>query len=329
MHRSVIRRAVAATAVTAALAFALPACAASTGSTAEDGGSTPITVLYAAIAYEPAFIALQEGYFEEAGLDVELKRGGAPQDNLAQAVGGSADIIVAAWDTMTTSRAEAMPVRVIGGNSVVSDEVDTSGVVVREDSGLASIEDLEGRTVAFDSLGAGGSSEFAAALREAGVDPASVEQVAIPYAAQLAALEQQQVDAIFPSDPFYTQYVAAPGVEVIANPVRETRANVPITLWAASEQWLAEHGDDAEKFLEALQKGIDFYNDPANLDAIKEIRAEVGGVDVSAVSDTLPRMRIEIDTEASSRAVQQLVDAGTITKPVAVEEIIWTKAPTL
>ncbi|WP_460774668.1 ABC transporter substrate-binding protein [Microbacterium sp. GXF7504] len=312
----------------AAAALALTGCtAADTASGEADAQLEPITVLYAAIAYEPLVIAEQNGYFEEVGLDVTVKRGGAPQDNIAQALGGSADIIVAAWDTVVTSTAEGMPIEVVAGNSVVSDTIDTSGVLVREGSGHGSLADLKGGTVAFDSLGAGGTIEFYGALAEAGLSRDDVTAVAIPYAGMGASLEQGQVDAVFPSEPFYSQLTADPQNVVIANPVRETRADVPITLWAASSPWLAEHGEEAAAFLEALQRGIEVYEDPANLDTVLEVRAEIAETSVDEVSTSIPPMRLAIDEDAVTVAIDQVVAYGTVTEPKPLDEILWAGAP--
>lgn len=312
----------------AAALLAVTACqSAETPATEASAPAETITILYAGIAYEPLLLAEQEGYFEEAGLDVDIKAGGPPQDNLAQAVGGSADIIAAAWDTMVISTAEGMPVEVIAGNSVVSDTVDTSGVVVRADSGIETLADLEGKTVAFDSVGAGGTSEFNTALTEASVDPSSVEIVAIPYASMQASLENGQVDAVFPSDPFYQQIAEVESNTVIANPVRETRSGVPITLWAATSEWLAQNPDSASAFIKALDKGIEFYNDPANLDAVLEVRAEVSQQSIDEVSSSLTDMRSAIDDDATTAAIQQLVDADKVENPLSVDEIVWSETP--
>ncbi|MER7798383.1 ABC transporter substrate-binding protein [Microbacterium sp. NPDC096154] len=312
----------------AGCALALIGCAPGGTSAPAADGADAVTVLYAPIAYEPLFIAEQEGFFEDAGLEVEIKRGGPPQDNLAQAIGGSADIITAAWDTMTTSTSEGVPVRVIAGNSVVSDTVDTSGLIVRADSGIDELADLQGRTIAFDSLGAGGSAEVYAALADAGIGKDEVRPVAVPYAGMAAALEAGQVDAVFPSEPFYTPLATDAADRVIANPVRETRAGAPITLWAASTPWLEANGDTAARFLEAMDRAIAFYEDEANLDAVKAIRAEVSQTPLAEVSDTLVPMRLAIDTDAVSTAVDQLVDFGTVDRAVPVEDILWRDAPT-
>ncbi|NLT26258.1 MAG: ABC transporter substrate-binding protein [Microbacteriaceae bacterium] len=315
-----------------AVALALTGCAgadAGTGSTdgADGAGSTTVRVLHAPIGYEPLVIAEQQGFFDEVNLDVEISRGGPPQDNLAQAVGGSADIITAAWDTMVTSTAEGMPVEILAGNSVVSGDVDTSGVVVRADSGLESLADLEGATVAFDNIGAGGTIEFYAALAEAGLEPTDLDIVALPYASMQVSLEQGQVDAVFPSDPFYAQIVADPANSVISNPVRETRAGLPITLWAATSEWLEANPEAAAAFIEAMERAIEFYEDPANLETVKEIRAEIAQVPIEEAGDALPAMRVAIDEEAGAAAIEQLVRFDRVTDPLTVDEIVWSGTP--
>ena len=323
-------RFLAATIATLAATLAV-GCSAGGGSDtpAEGETTTSIKVVYAAIAYEPLYLAEELGYFDEVGLDVEMTRGGVPQDNIAQAVGGSADIIVAAWDNITTSVSQGMPIRILGGNSFVSNDFDTSGIVVRADSRIESLADLKGKTLAFDSLGGGGSVEVFTVLADAGVSRDDVSLTAIPYAGQAAALEEGHVDAVFPSEPFYSQISQIEGNSVISNPVRETRAGMPITLWAATQQWLDANEDAADAFLEAMDKAIAYYEDPANLEQVKQIRAEVTQQDVSKVSDALPPMRTGIDAEVGQRAVDQLVRFDMIEAAFPVEDMLWSGAPRL
>lgn len=322
------RRLAAATAI-GSLAL-LSGCA----SPAEEAGGTPeqttsVRVVHAAIAYEPLYIAEELGYFDEVGLDVELTRGGVPQDNIAQAVGGSADIIVSAWDNITTSTSQGIPMRVLAGNSYVSDDFDTSGIIVQSGSGIDSLADLDGKTLAFDSLGGGGSVEVFTVLADAGVDQEDVTLTAIPYAGQAAALEQGHVDAIFPTEPFYSQITAQSDKVVLSNPVRETRAGMPITLWASTDAWLAENEETAQAFIEAMDQAIEYYEDPENLDHIKKIRAEVTQTDIAEVSEALPPLRTAIDTDAGQAAIDQLVRFDMLEESFPVDEMLWSGAPRL
>lgn len=314
-------------------AFGLAACSstpaadpAGTGGAAAEG-TTALTVLHAPINYEVVYIAEQQGFFDEAGLDVTVKPGGTAQDNLGQLAGGSADLSIISWDTAVTSTAEGLPIKVISNNAIISNEIDTSGVMVRKDSGINSLADLKDKTIAFNSIGSGGNVPVLQALKDAGVNPDDVTQVALPYASMQTSLENSQVDAIFPSDSFYAQASQVEDFQVISNPSREYRGGLGITLWAATDQWLAENAETATKFNTAMQQAIDFYNDPANVQTVYEIRSEVSGQPIDKVQGPLVEFAIETDAEVSQKTTDALAEFGFVTNPKTVDEILWSEAP--
>ena len=309
------------------LAMGTTMLAACGSTTAEGNEVEEISVLHAPINYEPLYIAQKEGFFEEVGLDVEIRPGGTAQDNLSQLSGGSVDISTVSWDAAVTATAEDLPIKLLSGAGVISDEIDTSGVVVRKDSDIDDVADLQGKTIAFNSLNSGGNVPVLQSLKDAGVDLESVEQVALPFASMQTSLTNKQVDAIFPSDSFYAQILKDDSFEVIANPSREYRSDLGITLWAATEAWLAENGDTAEKFNEAMAKAIDFYNDENNVDAVYEVRSEVTGQALEDVKSPLIGQQLEIDPEVSQSTTDALEEFGLVSNPKSVDEILWEGAP--
>ncbi|MER7798371.1 ABC transporter substrate-binding protein [Microbacterium sp. NPDC096154] len=321
--------AMAATALVAtACSSPAPAPASGDAASGERPGKTEITVVTAPINYEPVYLADSEGFFDEVGLDVTIKPGGTPQDNLAQVMGGSADLTIVSWDVAVTATSEGVPIKVISSNAVVSTEFDTSGVVVRADSGIESLADLEGKTIAFNDLGSGGNVAVKQAFEAAGVDPEKVEDVLIPFAGMQAALEGGQVDAAFPSDAFYGPLSQDPAYKVISNPSREFRGGLPITLWAATDPWLQENPGTADKFNEAMQKAADFYNDEANLDAVLAVRSEISGKPVEEVSKVLTPAALETPVDVAEATTQALKEFGFVEKePKPVDEILWADAP--
>lgn len=323
------RRIVGVIGAAAAAVLALTACSggAAGGGEVDENGLTPLTVVHASTGYETAYLAQSQGYFEAAGLAVTLVPGGTAQDNLGQLAGGSADISTLSWDAAVTATAEGLPIRVISGNGVISDTVDTSGVVVRADSGITSVAELAGKTIAFNSIGSGGNVPVLQSLTAAGVDPASVTQVALPYASMQSSLESGQVDAVFPSDSFYAQTIADPANVVIANPSREFRAGLGITIWGATEPWLAENAETAAKFNEAMEQAIAFYSDEANQEAVYQVRAEVTGRPIEEVSGPLTACRLALDPVVSQATTDALVENGFVTEPKGVDDILWAEAP--
>lgn len=136
----------------------------------------------------PLWVAIDQGYFEELGLEVELQPGvsGGPT-HLALLTEGQADagypspgILSAAIDT---------GIEVMIGFEMAPGQV--FDFAVHEDSDIQTVQDLEGKTIALWDVS--GANIVAPILAEAGVDPDSVEYVGSGQWGQLVG--QGQADA--------------------------------------------------------------------------------------------------------------------------------------
>lgn len=313
--------------------LSLAACGTSgTPSAAGDAGGgsqgrSAIKVVVAPLHFETAYIAKEKGYFDEAGLSVEIVPGADPSANLAQTVSGQADITTASWGVMTTATAKGMPVKVISGNGVVDPDADNSGILIPKNSDINSVADLKGKNVAVVGVNTGGDIPMLQAAAAAGIDPKSITEIAIPYAGMQAALEQGTVDAAFAADTYYHQLIDA-GFKSIASPVREFQGNMPVTVWAATDAWLTSNPGTAKKFNDAMTKAAAFYEDPANVQAIVDITARVKEVDASTVN---PKSYVPVNTSINLPTGQAGIDAmkdlGFVTKPLTAEAMLWADAP--
>jgi ABC-type amino acid transport substrate-binding protein len=78
-------------------------------------------------------------------------------------------------------------------------------VLVKDSGPIRTPKDLEGRTVAVNTLQNVGPLTINAALEKAGVDYESVKYVEVPFPEMAAALEADRVDAAWVVEPFVTQ----------------------------------------------------------------------------------------------------------------------------
>lgn len=308
-----------------AAAAALTGCAAG-GSESSTRGVEQLTVVAAPIQFEAAYIAAEQGFFADQGLEVKILPGADPAANMAMAVSGEADLITASWGVLTTATASGVPIKGVVGNGIVSPTADNSGIMVRPDSGIESVSDLAGKTVGMVSINSGGDIPMLQAMAAEGGDPSAIIQVNVPYAGMEAALEQGTVDAVFPADNFYHQMVTA-GYTVLSNPIREYQAYSSGTLWAATDQWLAANPDTAAKFSAAMDAAISYYDDPANVETVRAITAAVKSV---AVEEVDPATYATLDPVFYVDAGQDLVDAyedlGLVREPKTAEQMIWEQA---
>jgi NitT/TauT family transport system substrate-binding protein len=205
--------AIAAMALSATLALA--ACTAETPE--QPGGSDeliPVKVGTIPIVHAAALVlGIEKGFFEEEGLDVEFDTaaGGAAivpgltsgefQFGLANpvspmlAASQGLDIVLVA----NADHAEANPV-VNADGWVEAPDV----VLVREDSGIESAADLNGRSVAVNTFKGIAELTVKSAADRLGADSSTFDLVEVGFPDMLGALESGAVDAIVVSEPFYT-----------------------------------------------------------------------------------------------------------------------------
>lgn len=323
MKFSTSKRVLAAGAAAALAAVTLAAC--SSGSSSDDATKdevTAIKLVVAPIHYEPAYIAKEQGFFAEEGLDVTIIPGADAAANMAQAMSGSADIVTASWTNMVTSTAQGVPIKIVGTNGVISAKQGESGVLVPPDSSLKSIADLKGKTLGVLGIRTGSDIGVLLAAEAAGISADSITEVAIPYSGMQAALETGQVDAVMVTDPYYSQMVEAGNVDL--GDVNEFTNGLPSTLWAATTEWLKSHEKAAEAFVAAMKKADAYYK--AHPDEAKQITAKVSKIDVSKVPEPAT-ISLSIDVAKAKKNIKDLEHLGYVENPKPLDEILWSGAP--
>lgn len=191
MHRTSRRTGV--IAVAAVTAIALGACSSGGGEAAEEGadGLTPVTLQlqwFAQGQFAGYYAAVEQGFYEEHGLDVEIVEGGAdivPQTVLAD---GQADFAIA-WVPKALASIEAG-----AGITNVGQIFQRSGTlqVSFADAGIEGPEDLAGQNVG--SWGFGNEFELFAGMGEADLDPMS-DVTLVQQAFDMSGLLAGDIDA--------------------------------------------------------------------------------------------------------------------------------------
>lgn len=308
---------------------ALTSCAGGGPEQVEGNGAqaTKLDIIVAPVHFEPAYIADRQGIFEDHGLDVEVKPGADAQANFAQALSGDVDIVTTSWTVMATSNAESVPMTAIAANGYLSaDGKSGGGVFVQPDSGISSVADLAGKSLGVQGVRSGSDLAVMLAAEEAGIDPKSISQVAIPPAGMQAALESGQVDSVTVGSPFAAQ-IAASGMKNLGNMQAEFTPNIPSTVWATTDSWLEENAETARKFAAAMQEAVKYYNDPANAEEVRNLTAEISKTDISKIPETAASIQVEFDKTAASKNLADLSRMGYINKEVRFDDIVWDGAP--
>lgn len=200
---------------------------AAAGATADAGELTPVTVGLLPIATSSAVpLGIEEGIFEEHGLDVTIQSGQGGAALLPAVSAGSMEFAVGNPQSILLANSQGLDMKIIAGYSTSYENVDDpedlapSGVVSMADSGITSWGDLAGKRVAVNTLNTQGHLTIMQSVEAAGGDPASVEFTEIAFPDQLAQLEQGNIDAAWFPEPFLNQARSQDDIHFIGDSLR-------------------------------------------------------------------------------------------------------------
>lgn len=236
---------------------------------------TAITVSLLPITHtSPVHIAVQEGIFEEEGLEVTIEYGSTGAAIVPSVLNGSIQIGYANINSTIQGRSEGLPlVSIATSDGAAQDpDLDTNVLLVSADSDIQSPADLNGKTIAVNALSGLIYVTTRKAADNLGADSSTFEMVEIPFPEMLGALESGQVDAVSVTEPFYTIGMASGAREILTviNLGGERPGFVTDTYFT-TEEYLEENAEVVDAFRRAIYRANALAN--SNPDLVREVVA--------------------------------------------------------
>lgn len=258
----------------------------------------------------PIYLGVKKGFFEKRDIQLELKQaeGGAaivPAVVSEQYQFGFSNVI-----SLLLAQQEGLPVKVVsnGNNSTGVDGEDFAGLIVKGDSSIKSAKDLEGKTVAANTLQNIVDTSVRASVRKAGGDPSKVKFVALPFPEQPAALASGQVDAVFVVEPFQ-QAVLAEGGRKIASSYVDAAKDLTVAAYFTSQQLQAENPDLVKRFTEAMQESLSYAD--SHPDEARQIIGTYTKIAPEVIEKvTLPKWPADINRDSLETMADLAVEDG-------------------
>lgn len=224
--RAVLSRPLAAAAV-ALLAVGVTACGSSSSSSspaASGGGSTGsasgtghgtslTTELPQLYSTAPLTVAINDGTFAKSGLAVKTEPYD-PATAVPLVLQGQAQIGFAGLGAVLQAISKGIPLTIIAGTATNTSSLNLGGIVVKKNSGITSLKDLTGKTVALNALKNDAQATLQNYIDAAGGDSTKTKFVPVPFPGMPAALAGGQVDAVSAVAPFLQALVAAGNVNL-------------------------------------------------------------------------------------------------------------------
>jgi NitT/TauT family transport system substrate-binding protein/taurine transport system substrate-binding protein len=205
---------------------------------------------------EPEVIAVAQSLFSKyIHANVQVKYFDSGPASLSAIASGSLQIMTGIGNPPTVSAiTQGVPLQVVWSQELYTRD---EGLVVRSNSGIQSVKDLTGKTIA---VVLGSTSEFAldATLKNAGVDPTSVHKLNMTPSAMHAAWSNRSINAAYVWDPVLDA-ISHDNGKVLGTDL-DVKQQAPIySLSLVNSKWGSSHADLIKEFIQAQNAAVTFY----------------------------------------------------------------------
>jgi NitT/TauT family transport system substrate-binding protein len=143
---------------------------------------------------------------------------------------------------------------------------------VRADSGINTIQDMKGKSVAVNAIGSAADTILRAILKKSDMDPnTSVNVVEVPFSNMLAMVQDGKVDVAPVDQPMASELVAAGKMKALFSSL-DAMGPTQLVVMVGRTEFLNEHKAELQDFFEDHVRAMRWFLDPANRDtALQEI----------------------------------------------------------
>src|ERR671914_879472 len=327
--RTAIRPRAAALLLALACAAALPACGDDDGNDGGGGGggaeAGPTTLRVGVIPIAdvaPLYLGMKEGFFEEQQLEIEpqLAEGGAAITPAV--VSGDFQIGFSNTISLLIAASQDLPVEIIsqgvlGGKT---EEEAWADLLVLKDGPIKEPKDLEGKTIAVNTLKNICEVTIKASLEKDGVAVDTLKFTEVPFPDMNAALEGGRVDGACVVEPFVSQGKAGAARGIDPFYVR-TAPDLTVATYFTSTEYAEENADVVDRFVTAMEQSLEYAQ--SNPDAVREILAEYTQIPPEVAANIkLPQWRKDITLPTVERLSQLSLEYGLIESEPDLNELI-------
>lgn len=323
-------RTVTALVLSALIAASFTACGSSSGGSSgnDDGAGANTTVVRVGVlptsGIAPLYLGRDKGFFRHRGIKLELQVAAGGAAIVPAVLSGDLDVGYGASVSSAIASAKGLPIKIVAQGIIGADNEKDSinKLVVRKSGPIRSPRDLEGGTVAVNTLGSVAEIGIKATLEKHGVDLSKVKFVEIPLPEMPAALDKGRVDAIWATEPFLSELEADGGRALYAWDV-EFVPDASLASYFTSAKFIEENPETLNRFVAAVNESLEYAQ--SHPDEVRETIPKYLKIPAQAAdSMTLPIWGTDLHADTIELQAQAAVKYGRIKKAPAMSELIYT-----
>ena len=285
------------------------------------------------IFYAPQYVAIEEGYFKDEGLDLTLVTGFGADKTMTAVISGEADIGFMGAEASVYAYQEGATDAVV--NFAQLTQRAGNFLVAREEMPDFKWEDLKDKKVLGGRKGGMPEMVFEYILRKNGLDPQkdlTIDQ-SIDFGSTAAAFTgDTSADFTVEFEPSATALEKEGAGYVVAS-LGVDSGYVPYTSYSSKTSYMEKNPEIIQKFTNALQKGMEYVQSHTPEEIAEVIAPQFAETDLDTVTAIVKRY-YDQDTWKSNLIFEKesfellediLEDSGELSERVSYENLITTK----
>lgn len=203
----------------------------------------------------PLWIAQQDGYFKQQGLNVNIVYVQGASKGFTDLEAHATQFVEGNYTIML----ELMNKNPSAGLRVVADNVrpgkNTIDLMVAGNSSITSVAQLKGKSVAFPSIGTGSANiALDQQLKGYGIGPKAYSVDAMSFGSMAAALKNGTVAAAFAVQPYITEMETKDGDHALTDLMSGSSLTLPLEGWVSSAYYVQHDPRTVAAFQRAIDK---------------------------------------------------------------------------
>lgn len=260
--------------------------------TKPDTSSAPVSVTLNEVAhsifYAPMYAAIENGYFEDEGIELTLVTGFGADKTMTAVISGEADIGFMGSEASIYTYNEGATDYVV--NFAQLTQRAGNFLVAREEMEDFQWTDLKGKNVLGGRKGGMPEMVFEYILKQNGIDPTTDLTInqGIDFGSTAAAFAEGSGDFTVEFEPGATSLETEWKGYVVAS-LGTDSGYVPYTAYSAKQSFINQHPDIIQGFTNALQKGMDYVQSHTPEEIAKAIEPQFPETDLSTITTIVTR----------------------------------------
>ena len=296
----------------------------------DTSGKIRINEVTHSVFYAPLYVAINLGYMEEYGIEIELTNGGGSDASMTALLSGSADIALMGPETVVYVEAAGSTNHpVVFGQLTKKDGSFLISKTQITDFDFAT--SLAGKTAIIGRDGGMPAMTFEWISKNAGLINGTNVTFDKETAFNMMVSVFEATDAEFCTmfEPTASEFVAA-GKGYYVGSVGEFSGEIPYTCFMAYPKFLSDNKELASNFLKAIKKAYLYITTSSSADVAKVLKPSFDGSSEESLAIAIEKY-LEIDAWSNSPAMSKdsyqrllsvLKSAGTITEDVEFSKVI-------